>query len=75
VLSFDSLLGSGGAAGVQPILGRVADVWSYPMSYVCSAAIQTLAIPFLWRARREHAASDAVRDGSLTPCEPDDGAG
>ncbi|MEX2273631.1 MAG: MFS transporter, partial [Vicinamibacterales bacterium] len=29
VLSFDSLLGSGGAVIGQPILGRVADVWSY----------------------------------------------
>jgi MFS family permease len=60
VLSFDSLLGSSGAVGVQPMLGKVADVWSYPASYVCSAAIQALAIPFIWLARRERAASDAI---------------
>jgi MFS family permease len=62
VLSFDSLLGSSGAVGIQPVLGRVADVWSYPASYVCSAAIQALAIPFIWLARRERATSDAMSD-------------
>jgi len=60
VLSFDSLLGSTGAVGIQPILGRVADVWSYPASYVCSAAIQALAIPFVWLARRERARTDPI---------------
>jgi MFS family permease len=60
VLSFDSLLGSSGAVGVQPMLGKVADVWGYPASYLCSAAIQALAIPFIWLARRERAASDAM---------------
>ena len=68
VLSFDSLLGSSGAVAIQPTLGKVADAWSYPVSYVCSAAIQTLAIPFIWLARRERAASDAMdpieEDGS-----------
>ena len=62
VLSFDSLLGSGGAVGIQPILGRAADVWGYPASYVCSSAIQVLAIPFFWLARSERAASDAIGD-------------
>jgi len=62
VLSFDSLLGSSGAVGIQPILGRVADAWSYPVSYVCCAAIQALAIPFVWLARRERSSSDAIVD-------------
>jgi MFS family permease len=65
VLSFDSLLGSSGAVGIQPMLGRVADAWSYPVSYVCSAAIQALAIPFVWLARRERVASDAIRDAPV----------
>ncbi|MBN1209165.1 MAG: MFS transporter [Myxococcaceae bacterium] len=60
VLSFDSLLGSSGAVGIQPLLGRAADVWSYPISFGFSAAIQALAIPFVWLARRERAASDAI---------------
>jgi MFS family permease len=62
VLSFDSLLGSSGAVGIQPILGRAADAWGYPASYVASAAIQALAIPVIWLARRERAASDATTD-------------
>ena len=53
VLSFDSLMGSGGGVVAQPILGRAADLWGYPMSYAISGAIQTLAIPFVWLARRE----------------------
>jgi MFS family permease len=62
VLSFDSLLGSSGAVGIQPILGRVADVWSYPLSYTCSAGIQAFSVPFIWLARRERAGSDAMSD-------------
>jgi MFS family permease len=58
VLSFDSLIGSGGGVIAQPALGRAADVWGYPMSYTCSAAIQACAIPFIWLARREGAAAD-----------------
>ena len=60
VLSFDSLLGSSGAVAVQPSLGRAADQWGYPVSYACGAAIQALAIPFVWLARRERAPSDAM---------------
>jgi hypothetical protein len=39
VLSFNSLLGSSGAVIARPILGRVADGWSYPVSYVVSATV------------------------------------
>ena len=60
VLSFDSLMGSSGGVVIQPVLGRAADVWGYPMSYTCSAAIQACAIPFVWLARRERATSDAI---------------
>jgi MFS family permease len=65
VLSFDSLLGSSGGVVIQPILGRAADAWSYPASYACSAAIQALAIPFIWLARRERAAPDRVAEARL----------
>jgi len=60
VLSFDSLLGSAGAAGLQPLLGRSADLWGYPASYACGAALQALALPFLWLARRERAPADPI---------------
>ena len=60
VLSFDSLMGSGGGVIAQPVLGRTADAWGYPASYAVSAAIQVLAIPCLWLARRQRAASDVI---------------
>lgn len=60
VLSFDSLMGSAGGVGIQPGLGRVADVAGYPASYVAAAAIQALALPFALLARRERAASDPI---------------
>jgi MFS family permease len=60
VLSFDSLLGSSGAVGAQPILGRIADVSGYPTSYVCSAGIQALSLPFVWLARREKPDVDTI---------------
>jgi MFS family permease len=64
VLSFDSLFSSSGGVVFQPLLGKAADVWSYPTSYVFSSAIQTLALPFTWLARREKAASDAIRSAN-----------
>jgi hypothetical protein len=60
VLSFDSLMGSGGATLIQPTLGRVADVYGYAGSYVAAGAIQALAVPFVLLARREKAPSDPI---------------
>lgn len=60
VLSFDSLLGSTGAVGVQPVLGKSADLWGYPVAYVGSAVIQAMALPFLWLARRERTSADVI---------------
>jgi MFS family permease len=60
VLSFDSLFGSTGGVVFQPLLGKAADVWSYPTSYTLSAAIQALAVPFTWLARRENVAPDRI---------------
>lgn len=61
VLSFDSLFGSTGGVVFQPILGKAADVWGYPVSYVLSGTFQALAIPFTWLARRERAAPDLIQ--------------
>lgn len=60
VLSFDSLMGSGGGVVVQPVLGKAADLWGYPASYLGCAAIQILAAPFFWKARSERARADAL---------------
>jgi MFS family permease len=66
VLSFDALLGSAGGVVAQPALGRTADVYGYPASYVVSGALQALALPFAFLARRENAASDPITDGPET---------
>jgi MFS family permease len=65
VLSFDNLLGSSGGVVIQPALGKVAEVWSYPASYAAGAALQLAAAPFVLLARRENAAADTVRDQAL----------
>ena len=58
VLSADNMFNSTGGVIAQPALGKVADVWGYPASYLGSAVFQALAIPFLILARRENAESD-----------------
>ncbi|MDP9483428.1 MAG: MFS transporter, partial [Chloroflexota bacterium] len=62
VLSFDNLMGSAGGVVAQPLLGRTADVYGYPASYVVGAAIQALAVPFVILARRERATSDPITE-------------
>jgi MFS family permease len=59
ILSFDSLMSSTGGVLAQPALGRAADVWGYPFSYVLSAAVSALALPFVWLSRRERSPADA----------------
>jgi MFS family permease len=65
VLSFDNLLGSSGGVVIQPALGKVAEVWSYPASYVAGAALQLLGAPFVLLARREKAPADLIEDEAL----------
>ena len=61
VLSADNMMNSAGGAISQPMLGKVAEVWGYPASYLGTAVFQFLAIPFLALARREDAKSDEIR--------------
>jgi len=58
VLSFDSLMGSAGGVVTQPALGGIADVLGYPASYLTSAVVSAVAIPFTFLARREQAPAD-----------------
>ena len=60
VLSFDSLFGSTGGVVIQPILGKTADVWGYPVSYIFSSVFQALSLPFTWLAHREKVSADAI---------------
>ena len=75
ILSLDSMMASLGGVGIQPALGRAADVWGYASSYVIGAALSALSIPFLFASRRRNAAADtvAVTDavGVAEPTEPE----
>jgi MFS family permease len=58
ILSFDSLMASTGGIVTQPVLGRAADVWSYPASFLISSVVQVAALPFVARSRAQRAAAD-----------------
>jgi hypothetical protein len=60
-------MGSLGGAVVQPILGRVADVWSYATSFLVSAGVSALALPFAVLARREDAKAGPARKADEEP--------
>jgi MFS family permease len=60
ILSFDSLAASSGGVAAQPVLGRTADVWGYPASYVLSGVLSAFALPFIARSRRENAPADTA---------------
>jgi MFS family permease len=59
ILSFDSLMASSGGVAAQPVLGRAADVWGYPASYVVSGGLTALALPFLYRSRQQNVRADS----------------
>jgi len=60
ILSFDSMMDSTGGVWAQPVLGRAADVWGYPASYLMSAGISALALPFLALSRKQNAPADTL---------------
>jgi MFS family permease len=67
VLSFDSLMGSSGGVVVQPVLGRSADLYGYPMSLALAGIFQSLAVPFLLASRRQGAAADEANASTEQP--------
>jgi MFS family permease len=60
VLSFDALMSSSGGVVTQPALGRAADVWNYSTSFMIGAAIQVVAVPFIFLSKRERAEADDI---------------
>jgi MFS family permease len=67
ILSFDSMLGSSGGVVVQPVLGRSADVWGYPGSYLLGGVISALALPFIFLSRRQDAPADTAGGDAGAP--------
>ena len=70
ILSFDSMMASSGGVGIQPALGRAADVWGYGSSYVLGAAISALSIPFIALSRKENEAADTISAPAPVEAEP-----
>ncbi|GAA1846415.1 MFS transporter [Asanoa iriomotensis] len=72
ILSFDSLMSSTGGVVAQPVLGRVADVWNYPTSYVVSGVLSAFALPFLALSRAQRAPADTAvtATGPVIPAQP-----
>jgi len=71
VLSFDSLMGSSGGVVIQPVLGKVADAYSYSTSIVVGGIVQLAAAPFLLASRRERAPADtATTMAAPLPADP-----
>lgn len=60
VLSFNSLMSSLGGTVNQPVLGKVADAYSYSTAYIVSGGLQLIALPFFLLARREKHTSDVI---------------
>ena len=69
ILSFDSMLGSTGGVVVQPVLGRSADVWGYPGSYILGGIISAFALPFILLSRRQNAPADTAGGDAEAPLE------
>ncbi len=60
VLSFDSLVSSSGGVFIQPILGKVADVANYSLSFLIGAIFQALSIPFLFLVKEKKSEADKL---------------
>ena len=58
VLSFESLMGNVGGIGIQPALGRVADLGGYGFSMAVGGLISAISLPFLWLSRHQNAPAD-----------------
>ncbi|HEX2358771.1 MAG TPA: MFS transporter [Solirubrobacterales bacterium] len=72
ILSFDSMLSSSGGVVIQPALGKAADVWGYATSYLLSAVISALSLPFILWSRRQNAPADTATGMVGTVAEPEE---
>jgi len=60
ILSFDSMMASSGGVWAQPPLGKAADAYGYPTSFVMSSAITIFALPMLGLSRRQNSPADTM---------------
>ena len=66
ILSFDSMMTSGGGVWAQPVLGKSADVWGYSTSYVISGGHRAAGAA----VHRVVAARERARGPSREPACP-----
>ena len=69
VLSFESLMGNVGGIGIQPAMGRVADVSGYAFSLVASGVISAVAVPFIALSRAQNPPADRSEAGEGSATE------
>jgi hypothetical protein len=53
-------MASAGGVAIQPPLGKAADAYGYASTYVASAALTALAVPFLALSRRQNEPADTT---------------
>jgi MFS family permease len=60
VLSFLSLSGSAGGVVSQPVLGKVADVWSLSVGFIVAGVVALARLPFVLRVRSMRLDADRI---------------
>jgi len=60
VLSFDSLISSSGGIFTQPSLGKVADVYSYSLTFIGAGIFQIIALPFILLSKKQKTEADKL---------------
>jgi MFS family permease len=70
VLSFESLMGSVGGIGIQPALGRTADLGGYAFSLVVGGIISAVAVPFIALSRWQNAPADVAENAKEESAAP-----
>ena len=61
ILSFDSMISSGGGFSWQPILGKSADVYSYGFSYLICSLIPNSTLPLILLSKKQGAPEDQIK--------------
>jgi hypothetical protein len=60
-------MGSSGGVVIQPVLGKIADAYSYSTSLVVGSLFELAALPFLVKSRRERPAADTATTMKAEP--------
>lgn len=60
ILSFNNMIGSSGGVVAQPMLGRAADLYGYAATYLMTAVMTLMALPFILLMRFENTKADRI---------------